>query len=111
MLCSLILIRWSVSDRFGKKKNFYLRNWPFYFFLRFFASISQSISQLVFSALYKELEEAMMVPGSLQYYNTSFEEKYRGYAIGIWSDLQGVGALAPLAGDGFVKTFDGHQFF
>jgi len=111
MLCSLILISGALGDRFGRKKIF-MYGIGLFIFSSFLCSISQSIDQLVIFRIIQGIGGAMMVPGSLSIINISFEEKYRGYAIGIWSGFAGgVAALAPLLGGWLVQSFGWQSIF
>jgi EmrB/QacA subfamily drug resistance transporter len=111
MLCSLILISGALGDRFGRRRIF-IYGIGLFILSSFLCSISQSINQLVIFRIIQGIGGAMMVPGSLSIINTSFEEKYRGYAIGIWSGFAGgVGALAPLAGGWLVQSFGWPSIF
>lgn len=111
MLCSLILISGALGDRFGRKKIF-MYGIGLFILSSFLCSISQSINQLVIFRIIQGIGGAMMVPGSLSIINISFDEKYRGYAIGIWSGFAGgVAALAPLVGGWLVQTFGWPSIF
>ena len=111
MLCSLILISGALGDRFGRKRIF-VYGIGLFIFSSFLCSISHSINQLVIFRIIQGIGGAMMVPGSLSIINSSFEEKYRGYAIGIWSGFAGgVGTLAPLAGGWLVQSFGWPSIF
>jgi len=53
-----------------------------------------------------------MIPGSLSIINTSFEEKVRGSAIGLWSGFAGgVAALGPFLGGWLVQTLGWSSIF
>ncbi len=111
MLCSLILISGALGDKFGRKKIF-MYGIGLFILSSFLCSISQSINQLVIFRIIQGIGGAMMVPGSLSIINISFEEKYRGFAIGIWSGFAGgVAALAPLVGGWLVQTFGWPSIF
>lgn len=110
-LSSLILLGGALGDHFGRKRIFSL-GIVIFTISSFLCSTSQTIGQLIAFRGLQGLGAALMVPGSLSIINTSFEERSRGAAIGLWSGFSGgVAALGPFLGGVLVQTLGWPSIF
>jgi EmrB/QacA subfamily drug resistance transporter len=110
-LASFILVSGSLGDRYGRKKIFCL-GIVLFTISSLLCSLSSNITQLIISRAIQGVGAAMMIPGSLSIINTSFDEKIRGKAIGLWSGLAGgVAAIGPFIGGSLVEVLGWQSIF
>jgi len=111
MLAALILISGSLGDKLGRKRVF-LYGIGLFALSSLLCGLSQTIGQLIAARTLQGIGGALMIPGSLSIINTSFEEKVRGSAIGLWSGFAGgVAALGPFLGGWLVQTLGWSSIF
>jgi len=103
LLSSLILAGGALGDLFGRRRVFLLG-------VAIFAAASAacglapSIKALVIARSIQGMGAALLVPGSLSIISASFDEKYRGQAIGTWSGFTAITtALGPVLGGWLIE--------
>jgi EmrB/QacA subfamily drug resistance transporter len=99
----LILVGGSLGDLFGRRLMFVMG-------VTIFAvasagcGIASNIHQLIIARSVQGVGAALLVPGSLSIISTSFDEKSRGQAIGIWSGFTAITtAVGPVLGGWLVE--------
>ena len=102
-LGALILVGGSLGDLFGRRLMFVMG-------VTIFAvasagcGIASNIHQLIIARSVQSVGAALLVPGSLSIISTSFDEKSRGQAIGIWSGFTAITtAVGPVLGGWLVE--------
>ena len=102
-LGALILVGGSLGDLFGRRRMFLVG-------VGIFASASLAcgltlnVQQLVAARSVQGVGAAFLVPGSLSIISASFEERYRGQAIGTWSGFTAMtAAVGPVLGGWLIE--------
>ena len=89
LLSAFLLVGGSLGDHYGRRRVFLIG-------IALFAAASAacgfagSIHQLIGARTLQGLGAALLVPGSLAIISSSFPEKQRGRAIGLWSGFSAI---------------------
>jgi EmrB/QacA subfamily drug resistance transporter len=102
-LGALILVGGSLGDLFGRRLIF-LAGVVIFAGASLACGIASNIHQLIFARSIQGVGAALLVPGSLAIISTSFDEKSRGHAIGIWSGFTAITtAVGPVLGGWLIE--------
>jgi len=102
-LGALILVGGSLGDLFGRRLIF-LTGISVFALASLGCGAAASIQQLLIARSIQGIGAALLVPGSLALISTSFDEKSRGQAIGMWSGFTAITtALGPVLGGWLVE--------
>jgi EmrB/QacA subfamily drug resistance transporter len=102
-LGALILVGGSLGDLFGRRMIFVAGVLVFAIASAACGSAA-NIHQLIVARSVQGVGAALLVPGSLAIISTSFDEKSRGQAIGIWSGFTAITtAVGPVLGGWLVE--------
>jgi MFS family permease len=102
-LGALILVGGSLGDLFGRRLVF-LVGVAIFAVASLACGIASNIHQLVAARSMQGVGAALLVPGSLAIISTSFDEKIRSRAIGIWSGFTAITtAVGPVLGGWLVE--------
>lgn len=102
MLGIFILIMGSLSDRFGRKKLL-VAGVLIFTVGSALCGIATDIWFMIIARIIQGLGGAMMIPQSIAIINTSFEERIRGQAIGLWGAMSGLlTIMGPFVGGAIV---------
>ena len=111
MLAALLLLGGSLGDHLGRRKVF-LYGIVLFTIGSLLSALSGSIEQLITFRAIQGIGAAAMIPGSLSIISTSFPEKQRGRAIGLWAGLAGgVASIGPFIGGWLVQTVSWQSIF
>jgi EmrB/QacA subfamily drug resistance transporter len=103
LLAALILVGGSLGDLFGRRRIFVLGVTAFAV-ASMACGFASNIHQLIIARSIQGVGAALLVPGSLAMISTSFNEKSRGQAIGIWSGFTAItSAIGPVLGGWLVE--------
>ena len=103
LLGALILVGGSLGDLFGRRRIF-LVGVAIFAAASVACGIATNIHQLIIARSIQGVGAALLVPGSLAIISTSFDEKSRGQAIGIWSGFTAITtAVGPVLGGWLVE--------
>ncbi len=103
LLAALILVGGSFGDRFGRRLIF-IAGVLIFALASAGCGLAQNIHQLIGARSIQGVGAALLVPGSLAIISTSFDEKNRGQAIGIWSGFTAITtAVGPVLGGWLVQ--------
>ena len=89
LLGALILVGGSLGDLYGRRLIF-MTGVALFTVASVICGIAQSIPMLITARSLQGLGAALSVPGSLAIISTSFDEKSRGQAIGVWSGFTAI---------------------
>jgi EmrB/QacA subfamily drug resistance transporter len=102
-LGALILVGGSLSDLFGRRMIF-VAGVSIFAIASAACGFASNIHPLIVARSVQGLGAALLVPGSLAIITTSFDEKSRGRAIGIWSGFTAItAAVGPVLGGWLVE--------
>lgn len=102
-LGALILVGGSIGDVMGRRLMF-LVGVAIFAIASAGCGIASNIHQLIVARSIQGVGAALLVPGSLAIISTSFDEKSRGQAIGIWSGFTAITtAIGPVLGGWLVE--------
>ncbi len=102
-LGALILVGGSLGDLFGRRLIF-VAGVTLFTAASVACGVAQSIPMLIAARSIQGVGAALLVPGSLAIISTSFDEKSRGQAIGIWSGFTAITtAVGPVLGGWLVE--------
>ena len=102
-LGALILAGGSLGDLFGRRAMFLL-GVTIFAMASAGCGLASNIHQLIIVRSIQGAGAALVVPGSLAIISTSFDEKSRGRAIGIWSGFTSItSAVGPVLGGWLVE--------
>ncbi len=102
-LAALILVGGSFGDRFGRRLIF-IAGVLIFALASAGCGLASNIHQLIIARGIQGVGAALLVPGSLAIISTSFDEKSRGQAIGIWSGFTAItAAVGPVLGGWLVE--------
>jgi EmrB/QacA subfamily drug resistance transporter len=103
LLGALILVGGSLGDRFGRRLMF-VAGVAIFALASAACGVASSIQQLIIARSIQGVGAALLVPGSLAIISTSFDEKSRGQAIGMWSGFTAItSAIGPVLGGWLVE--------
>ena len=103
LLGALILVGGSLGDRFGRRRMF-VAGVAIFALASAACGVASSIQQLIIARSIQGVGAALLVPGSLAIISTSFDEKSRGQAIGMWSGFTAItSAVGPVLGGWLVE--------
>jgi EmrB/QacA subfamily drug resistance transporter len=103
LLGALILVGGSLGDRFGRRLMF-VAGVAIFALASVACGVALSIQQLIIARSIQGVGAALLVPGSLAIISTSFDEKSRGQAIGMWSGFTAItSAIGPVLGGWLVE--------
>ena len=102
-LGALILVGGSLGDLFGRRLIF-MAGVALFTIASVACGVAQSIPVLIAARSVQGVGAALLVPGSLAIISTSFDEKSRGQAIGVWSGFTAITtAVGPVLGGWLVE--------
>jgi EmrB/QacA subfamily drug resistance transporter len=102
-LGALILVGGSLGDLFGRRLMFLL-GVALFAFASAGGGLATNIHQLIIARSIQGVGAALLVPGSLAIISTSFNQKNRGQAIGMWSGFTAITtAVGPLLGGWLIE--------
>ncbi len=102
-LGALILVGGSLGDIFGRRLIF-VAGVTLFTVASVACGVAQSIPVLIAARSIQGVGAALLVPGSLAIISTSFDEKSRGQAIGVWSGFTAITtAVGPVLGGWLVE--------
>ena len=102
-LGALILVGGSLGDLFGRRLIF-IAGVALFTVASVACGIAQSVPILIAARSIQGVGAALLVPGSLAIISTSFDEKSRGQAIGVWSGFTAITtAVGPVLGGWLVE--------
>jgi EmrB/QacA subfamily drug resistance transporter len=103
LLSSLLLTGGAAGDLFGRRRT-YIAGTALFSAASVFCGLSTDIRMLILSRAVQGVGAALLVPGSLALITASFEEEYRGRAIGTWSGFTAItAAIGPVLGGWLVQ--------
>jgi EmrB/QacA subfamily drug resistance transporter len=101
-LAALILVGGALGDLFGRRMIF-LAGVIIFAISSAGCGLAASVQQLIVARSIQGIGAALLVPGSLAIISTSFDEKSRGQAIGVWSGFTAItAAIGPVLGGWLV---------
>jgi EmrB/QacA subfamily drug resistance transporter len=103
LLAALLLVGGSLGDFFGRRMIF-VAGVSIFAIASAACGFAPNIHQLIIARSVQGVGAALLVPASLAIISTSFDEKSRGGAIGIWSGFTAItAALGPVLGGWLVE--------
>jgi EmrB/QacA subfamily drug resistance transporter len=103
LLSALLLVGGSLGDHYGRRRVFLLG-------ITIFAAasgvcgVAANIHQLIAARAFQGFGAALLVPGSLAIISSSFSERERGRAIGIWSGFSAITTgIGPVLGGWLIE--------
>jgi EmrB/QacA subfamily drug resistance transporter len=102
-LGALILVGGTLGDLLGRRLIFVVGT-TLFAFASVACGIAPNIQALIVARSVQGVGAALLVPGSLAIISTSFDEKSRGQAIGMWSGWTAITtAVGPVVGGWFIE--------
>jgi EmrB/QacA subfamily drug resistance transporter len=103
LLGALILVGGSLGDLFGRRMIF-VAGVSIFAIASAACGFASNVHLLIVARSVQGVGAALLVPGSLAIISTSFDEKSRGQAIGIWSGFTAITtAVGPVLGGWLVQ--------
>jgi EmrB/QacA subfamily drug resistance transporter len=101
----------ALGDRFGRRRMF-ITGLALFTASSAVAGLAQSVDTLVAARIFQGLGGAMVLPLTLTLVSTAFPPERRGFALGLWSAIAGIGiALGPIVGGLLVAAGSWHLIF
>ncbi len=110
-LSALILVGGAMGDLFGRRAMF-LAGVALFAVASIGCGFSSTTTSLIIWRCIQGIAAAFLVPGSLSIISASFDEKFRGQAIGTWSGFTAITtALGPVLGGWLIEHVSWHWIF
>jgi EmrB/QacA subfamily drug resistance transporter len=101
----------ALGDRFGRRRMF-VAGLALFTASSAAAGLASSVDALVLARVFQGLGGATLLPLTLTLVSTAFPPERRGFALGLWSAIAGIGiALGPIAGGLLVSAGSWHLIF
>ncbi len=101
----------ALGDHYGRRRMF-IAGLALFTASSAAAGMASSVDALVVARIFQGLGGAVVLPLTLTIVSTAFPPERRGFALGLWSAIAGVGtALGPIAGGLLVSVGSWHLIF
>jgi EmrB/QacA subfamily drug resistance transporter len=102
-LAALLLVGGSLGDYYGRRRVFCIGVVVFAL-ASVWCGLASTVRQLTLARAVQGVGGALLIPGSLAILSASFEEKRRGWAIGVWSGWTAITtAIGPVLGGWLIE--------
>jgi EmrB/QacA subfamily drug resistance transporter len=103
LLSALLLVGGSLGDHYGRRRVF-VAGVVIFAVASGLCGLAGNIQQLIAARALQGLGAALLVPGSLAIISTSFSERERGRAIGVWSAFSAITTgIGPVLGGWLIE--------
>ncbi len=110
-VAALILVGGSLGDHYGRRSVFGL-GVALFAIASAWCGLAPTIGQLILARGVQGIGGALLIPGSLAIIGSSFSDKQRGAAIGLWSGFTAItSAAGPVLGGWLIEAFSWRWVF